>query len=53
VVAFQGEDVERVLEVLRVTPAVNLVREEPNGPLKFMFLDGLRMVKPVDLAMLG
>lgn len=44
---------ERVLEGLRVTPLVNLVRPSPDAAALYAFLDGRTTTKPVELATVG
>jgi len=41
---------EKVLDVLRVTPLVNLIRESPDEPASYIFLDGQRRKQPVEVS---
>lgn len=41
--------IQRVLDVLRVTPLVNLVRASRGSPLLYAFLDGAKLSRPLDI----
>jgi hypothetical protein len=45
--------IERVLDVCRATPLINQVRQGHNGPLIYMFAEGNKQSKPIDLATIG